>query len=141
MYTTSIQTSETALAHLFLHICFEDGVFTEAEIDNVSEKFADLGLHKDLNFKDELRNYRSYKNSIGDEKAYVQYLISLIKPTNEFALYSYCVDLSLSDQSLDVSEKNLLEIIANVLEINEEEQNVIQKLMVQREVVKTQKYF
>jgi uncharacterized tellurite resistance protein B-like protein len=141
MYNTYITTTDTALCHLFLHCCFKDGEFTEAEIDDASKKFSYLGLHKNLNFKDEVRNYTAYKNSMGDEKAYVQYLISLIKPVNDFALYSYCAELSLSDESLDISEKELLEIIADVLDINEDEQNTIQKLIVQRKVVESQKYF
>ena len=141
MYDTLIQTPDAALCHLFLHCCFEDGQFTEEEIDNVSGKFVALGLHKDLNFKKELSEYRSYKPAIQNEEAYLQYLIKLINPTNDAALYSYCLELALSDNALDISEKKLFERIGSILQLDEQEQNTIQKLMVQRKVVETNKFF
>jgi hypothetical protein len=141
MYTTVVKTSDIALCHLFLHCCFKDGQFTEAEIDEVSGKFVELGLNKDLNFKDQLHNYKLYRNTITDEANYIKFLIQLINPTNEAALYSYCIELGLSDSSFDFSEKKLMETLGTVLELNESEQSIIQKLMVQRKVVETQKFF
>ncbi len=141
MYESRIQTADVALCHLFLHCCFKDGEFTELEVDDVSAKFVTLGLHKDLNFKDELANYKSYKNTISDETLYLQYLAKIINPTNEAALYSYCLELGLSDATLDASEKNLFEKLGSVLQLEEQDQDAIQKLMVQRKVVETNKFF
>lgn len=141
MYDTLIQEPDKALSHLFLHCCFKDGKFTEAEIDDISAKFVALSLHKDLNFKQELQEYRTYKDLIDNETSYLQHLIKLINPTNEAALYSYCLELALSDASLDVSEKKLFDTLGTILELTGEEQNTIQKLMVQRKVVETNRFF
>jgi len=142
MYTTYVTSPDKALAHLFLHCCFKDGEFNEAEIDEVSGKFAALGLQKDLNFKDELKDYLSYKNtSLQDESGYLDHLLKLINPTNELALYSYCVELCLSDAALEFSEKSFLNKLGSLLNIEESEQATIEKLMVQRGVVQSQKFF
>lgn len=141
MLENYIADSEEALCHLFLHCCFKDGSFTTEEIDEVSQKFASLDMQKDLNFKDELIKYRSYRSGITDETAYIQELIKAINPFNNLALYSYCVELGLSDNALELTELGLLKTIASILEIDEQQQEVIQKLMVQRKVVETQKFF
>ena len=57
MYETLITTSDVALCHLFIHCCFKDGEFKRAEIDVAADKFVSLELHKELNFKNEMRNY------------------------------------------------------------------------------------
>ena len=141
MYSTYIQTTDKALCHLFLHCCYKDGNFTEAEMDNVSAKFVALGLNKDLNFKEELVAYKSYRLNIANEKQYIQDLIQQINPTSELALFSYCMELGLSDSSLDFIEKDLIDIIGDVLEVEEDEQETIQKLMIQRQLVAENKFF
>lgn len=141
MYNKIVTTTETAVCHLFIHCCFKDDAFVEAEVDEVAEKFVTLDMHKDLNFKEEVKNYKLYKANITDEKAYLEYLIKLISPSNEAALYSYCLELGVSDAALDPSEKKLFETLGNILGLTVEEQSIIQKLMVQREVVKTNKFF
>jgi uncharacterized tellurite resistance protein B-like protein len=142
MYTTLVTSPDKALSHLFLHCCFRDGEFTEEEINEVSEKLAKMNLHQELNFKDELVNYKSYRDSIIlNEKDYLQYLLKLLNPTNEAALYSYCVELGLSDAALEFEETKMLETLGSLLGLDEAEQNTIQKLMVQRKVVESQKFF
>ena len=141
MYTGLIKMQDEATVHLFFHCCMKDGVFKEAEIDNVSARLVALNLHANLNFKDEILKYRSYTKSITDENAYLQYLIGLIKPVNELALYSWCVELCLSDADLSPAEDHLLENIARILAIGTAEQTLIKKLIVQRKVVETEKIF
>jgi hypothetical protein len=141
MYKTLITTTDKALCHLFIHCCFKDDAFVEAEIDEAAEKFVQLNMHKELNFKEEVKNYRSYKASIANEREYLEYLMKLIHPANEAALYSYCLELGVSDSMLDVSEKKLFDLLGNILKLTEEEQSIIQKLMIEREVVKTNKFF
>ena len=141
MYQELITTTEKAVCHLFIHCCFKDDAFVEAEVDEVAQKFVVLDMHKDLNFKEEVKNYKSYKTNVTNEKEYLEYLIKLISPANEAALYSYCLELGLSDEMLDPMEKKLFEMLGNILGLTEEEQSIIQKLMVQREVVKTNKFF
>lgn len=139
MYRNSVKTQNEALCHLFFHCCYKDGVFEESEITHVSGKLVDLGLRSDLNFKDEVIKYISYKTDIGNETAYLQYLINLINPVNEIALYSYCMELVISDSSLDVAEEKLINNLAAILKIDKEEQRVTKKLMTQRRVVEKEK--
>ncbi|HEY6976841.1 MAG TPA: TerB family tellurite resistance protein [Chitinophagaceae bacterium] len=141
MYKTLITTPDVALCHLFIHCCFKDGEFKQAEIDLAADKFVSLALHKELNFKNEIQNYKLYRDKITDEVKYLEYLIKLINPTNEAALFSHCLELCLSDSQLDASENKLFETLGTVLQLPEQEQNAIKKLMVQRQVVKTNKFF
>lgn len=140
-YTNFIQTPDKALCHLFLHCCYVDGTFTEAELDAVSTKFAHLRMNNDLNFKDELIAYKSYRNNITDERQYIQDLIAQINPTSELALFSYCVELGVSDSSLDFLEKDLIDVIGDALHLEKEEQETIQKLMIQRQLVAENRFF
>lgn len=141
MYREMITTQDQALCHLFLHCCLRDGKFTPAEIDAVAGKYVALGLQKELNFKNETRSYQSYRDSITDESGYLKYLVDLIQPVNELALYSYCVELVISDDELSVEEEKLLEHIADVLDIDAIKQENIKSLVVQRKAVETEKIF
>jgi uncharacterized tellurite resistance protein B-like protein len=143
MYTNIVTTQDQALCHLFFHCCLEDDQFTEAEMDNLSGKLVALGLQPKIHIKDELVSYRSYKPSITDEdeKAYLSFLIQKIRPVNELALYSYCVELCISDPSLDPREDSLLTRLADVLEIEPGNAVILEKLMAQRRAVEVQKVF
>jgi len=141
MYTNLLKAQEEGITHLLYHCCMKDGVFKESELDNISGKLVSLDLQKKLNFKDEMTKYKSYRNGITDEPAYLQYLISLIKPVNDLALFSWCVELCISDGNLSAEEESLLNSIATELKLNPEDKNAIQKLMIQRKVVETEKIF
>ena len=141
MYTTLVTTQDKALCHLFLHCCFRDGQFSPSEIDDVSEKFVRLGLNEELNFQEELRDYRSYSGALGDEQSYIQFLIGQICPTNDLALYSYCVELAVSDMSVDYAEDRLFKILGAALNIPSPDQELIQKLIIQRRLVLDEKFF
>lgn len=141
MYTGLIKMQDEATVHLFFHCCMKDGVFKETEIDNVSAKLVAFKLNARLNFKDEMLKYRSYVTSITDENDYLQYLIGLIKPVSELALFSYCIELCVSDTDLSAAEEQLLDRIASILAIQPTEKELIRKLVVQRKVVETEKIF
>lgn len=141
MYSQLVKTQEQAICHLFIHCCYKSDGFTDAELDMISGKFVQLGLQHELNFKEELQHYNTYRDKIDTEENYIQYLVSLVLPANELALYSHCLELCISDSLIDESESNLLQKLANVLVITEEDQAVIQKLFIQRHLVYTQKYF
>ena len=141
MYTSVVTTQDKALCHLFLHCCFRDGQFTQSEVDDVSDKFVRLGLNEDLNFKDELKDYRAYSAELTDEKSYVEYLVKQISPTNDLALYSYCVELAVSDMSFDNAEDRLFKLLGATLNIPEADQELIQKLIIQRQLVQDEKFF
>lgn len=141
MYRELIKTQEEAVSHLFIHCCYGNGKFTEEELDAISEKLVALKLHKELNFKEEIKRYISYTGNIGNEEDYIGYLVSLIMPVNELALFSWCAELCVSDAFIDATEEQLLQRLGSALAIKEENQALIQKLTVQRYLVFTQKYF
>lgn len=141
MYQEIVSTQDEALSHLFFHCCLKDGEFSSAEVSAVSEKIVDAGLNTDLNFKDEIIKYKSYRSAITDETEYINYLVKLIRPTNELALFSYCVELCLSDAEIGINEEALLTVIATSLEIDESAQTTIKNLSVQRKIVDTQKIY
>jgi len=143
LYKNIVTSQDQALCHLFFHCCLEDDQFTEAEMDNLSGKLVILKLQPKIHIKDELVAYRSYKPSITeeDERSYLVYLIQLIKPVNELALYSYCVELCISDPSLDAREDALLSKLASVLAIEPGIAQIVEKLMAQRRAVEIQKVF
>jgi hypothetical protein len=141
MYTSIVKDQDQALCHLFFHCCLEDDRFTEAEMDNLSAKLVALSLQPKVHIKDELVSYRSYRPSIEDERSYLVHLIQLIKPVNELALYSYCLELYISDPSLGAREGSLLSKLADILEIEPGIAQIIEKLIAQRRAVEIQKVF
>jgi len=132
-------TPEEALCHLFFHCCFRDGKMTEKEIDVVSEKLVTIGLNRELNFKNEMIRYQSYRSEIDDEGMYVKKLVAQIHPKNELALFSFCIELCLGDGQLQAEEEALLHTLAAALDLDEETQRICTKLMVERKVVETEK--
>ncbi len=141
MYNNQITTQEQAVCHLFFHCCYKDGAFSQAEIKTVSDKLVTAGLHKDLNVKEEVMAYQSYRNEIVDETEYLSFLVQRIQPTNGLALFSYCVELCLSDAEMSPAEETLLGNLSAALDMEAAEKDAVQKLMVQRKVVETQKLF
>jgi hypothetical protein len=141
MYKEYVTTQEEAICHLFFHCCLKDEVFKEPELDQVAWKIIGFGLRSELNVKEEMMHYTTYKPDISDENAYLEYLVGLIKPVNELALYSYCIELMLSDSSFELSEEVLTDKIARLLEIGENERDIIKKLIAQRRVVEIDKLF
>ena len=141
MYTGLLKAPEEGLCHLFYYCCMKDDTFKDSELDNISDKMVSINLHKKLNFKDEMQKFRSYKNTITDEDIYLKYLISIIKPTNTLALFSWCAELCISDDNVSAGEEGLLFRIARILNIGDTEKDLVQRLMVQRRSVLEKKEF
>ena len=140
MYKGIITTQEEALSHLFFHCCFKDDTFNDEELKAISDKLVAVDLHQNLNFKEEVVKYRSYRPELQNEREYLEYLLQLIRPTHDLALYSYCVELCLGDALMGAGEERLLQTIADILGITEESLS-INKLMIQRKAVETGKLF
>ena len=140
MYSDYITTQNEAVCHLFLHCCYKDGNFSHEEVDSVSARFVDLQIHKDLNFREELQHYKTYMADVTNEDEYLSYLIKTINPVHDLALYSYCVELCLSDAQLSIPEEALLKKISTILDIGEE-QSTIDNLITQRKAVELEKIF
>ena len=99
----------------------------------------EVGLYKQLDFKEEIQRYKSYGQSVVNDTAYLEFLVKMITPVNSLALYSYCAELILSDSSLSPEEESLLVKIAALLDVEPEEQSIIKRLVAQRRVVKSEK--
>jgi uncharacterized tellurite resistance protein B-like protein len=110
-------------------------------MERLSAMLVELGLQPKMHVKEELVSYRHYKDSITDESAYLKFLLDLIRPVNELALYSYCVELCISDPSLDPREEALLGKIGDMLGIDTPERESINKVVAQRKAVEIQKIF
>ena len=136
-----ITSKEEALCQLFLHCCYKDGEFKEKELDFVAGLFVELDLHTALNFKNEIVKYNSTKSSILDEAAYLSVLLKQINPVHEYALYSYCAEILLCDASFEIAEEKLLLHLATALDISEESQEIIKKLVAQRKAIELDKIF
>lgn len=141
MYTGLLKAPEEGITHLFYHCCMKDGAFKESELNIISDKLVSIGLQKKLNFRDEMQKYKSYQGTITDEDLYLQYLISLIKPASPLALFSWCVELCAGDGNVSPEEGALLTRIARQLNIGDTEQDLVQRLMVQRNKVLAEKTF
>jgi len=141
MYSTIVNSQDQALCHLFFHCCLKDDRFSETEMEDLSGKLVSLGLRNKINIKDELVSYRSYRSAVADEQVYIRWLLGLIKPVNELALYSYCVELCIDDPLLDAREEALLVKIGAELEIPTTDSLTINRLIAQRKAVEIQKIF
>jgi hypothetical protein len=141
MYSSTVNSQDQALCHLFFHCCLEDDRFSETEMEDLSGKLVSLGLRTKINIRDELVNYRSYRSTIADEQVYIRWLLGLINPVNELALYSYCVELCIDDPLLDAREEALLVKIGAELDIPTTDSLTINRLIAQRKAVEIQKIF
>ena len=141
MVETIINSKEEALCQLFLHCCFKDGEFKEKELDFVSGLFVELDLHTSLNFKDEVVKYKNNKPLIEEETTYLDSLLKHINPVHDYALYTYCAEITLSDASLELGEEKLLDHLAGLLKIPAEKQEVLKALVIQRKAIELEKIF
>ena len=141
MYNTIVTSQDQALLHLFFHCCLEDENFTAPEMDDLSAKLVILGLNTRLDIKGQLIEYRSYHAEIADEQLYIRFLLSLIKPVNDLALYSWCVELCIDEPMLDAREAALLHTIAVELQIDKTDAASINTLIAQRKAVESTKIF
>ncbi|HTR28508.1 MAG TPA: hypothetical protein VMH27_04520 [Puia sp.] len=140
-YLLTVDNQDQALCHLFFHCCMEDEKFTASELDDLSAKLILLGLPPRIDIKRELIAYLAYKPTIRDEQVYVRYLIRIIKPVNELALYSYCTELLLDDPELDPREGALLLKIAAELGLSGDDAALIKRLIAQRKAVEISQIF
>ena len=119
----------------------KDGKLNDAELDIAAEKIVRLGLHKNVDIKLETTRYREYRQSISDQSEFINFLISKISPVNNLAIYSYCVEMVMSDEEINISEDRLLKTIGESLQLTGEEQIIIQKLVAQKKVVEGEGLF
>lgn len=141
MYQDEVKTRDQALSHLFFHCCLQDGEYTKEELQLLSEKIVVGGLNQHLNFKEEIIKYRAYYNDITDQASYIQYLLQLINPVNSLAIYSYCVELCLSDANISKAEGDLLQLIGAGLSLTDTEQSITNVVVLQRKQVETEKHY
>lgn len=141
MYRQLIDSKDKALVHLFFHCCMKDGEFGEAELQTVSDMIVSAHLNKGLNLKDEMSDYRAYRSSINDETGYLSFLLSVIKPSNRLALFSFCAELFLSDKNVTLSEEVLINKIAGLLYIKPPQSLTVQQLIMELNAVQSGQTF
>ncbi len=141
MYQNLVTTPEAAVTHLFFHCCLRDGEYTTDELSVLSEKLVKTGVNARLNFKNEMENYKSYYPTIENDDSYLTHLMNLIQPLKTLAIFSYCVELCLSDLRFVPEEKSLLNKIGNALGIEERHQDICKTIFLQRKTVENQHLF
>ena len=141
MYREAVRTGAEALTHLFFHCCLKDREYTRTELNTLSDKIVVTGLDKQLNFTEEMQRYKSYYPTITSDEDYIAHLVGLIKPVHTLALFSYCVELCLSDGVFGSEEERLLSRIGDAFSIDAATQDACRKLMAERSAVETKKLF
>jgi len=141
MFQSIVKTPDEALCHLFLHCCMKDGALKSEELDMAADRIVRLNIHRNVDIKTETRRYVEYLSSVSDQAEYINYLVRIITPVNSLALYSYCVELILSDEQIELTEDKLLSHIGNSLLLSKEEQHTVQKLIVQRRIIESDRIF
>jgi uncharacterized tellurite resistance protein B-like protein len=135
MYRDLVNSSDQALVHLAFHCCLKDGELQDAELELVSESFAAKGLNKALNLKEEIQHYQGYQKTIKDETAYLLFLLQNIAPKNKLALFAFCAEIINRDGNISLSEEVLLNKIAGLLYIRDQENITVQKLIAELNAV------
>ena len=135
MYRDHISSSNQALVHLAFHCCLKDGELQDEELDLVSESFAAKGLNKELDLKKEIQSYQAYFKHIKDESTYLIFLLQNIAPKRKLALFAFCAEIIYRDGNISLSEEILLNKIAGLLYIKDQENITIQKLIAELNMV------
>ena len=129
MYRTLITSPDQALIHLAFHCCMKDGNFQDEELDWLSETIVAKGINKTMNLKEEMVNYQFYYRTIKDEILYLDFLIDTIQPRHKLALFAFCAEMVYRDRIIALSEEVLLNKIADLLRVRDEENMAVQKLI------------
>jgi uncharacterized tellurite resistance protein B-like protein len=135
MYQNEINSPDQALVHLAFHCCLKDGELQDAELDFVSAAFVAKGLNKALDLKQEMQSYQSYYKDVRDESAYLLFLVRTISPKNKLALFAFCTEIINRDGNISLSEEVLLNKIAGLLYVRDQENMAIQRLFAELNAV------
>ena len=135
MYQNLIITSDQALVHLAFHCSLKDGTLHEQELELVSATIVNKGINKSLNLKEEMLSYQNYRNNLRDESAYLQFLLNLISPKYKLALFAFCAEIINRDGNISLTEEVLLNKIAGLLYIRDQENITVQKLIAELSAV------
>jgi uncharacterized tellurite resistance protein B-like protein len=135
MYRDQINSPDQALVHLAFHCSLKDGELHDAELDVISSAFVAKGLNKELDFKKEMQNYQSYYKDIRDETGYLIFLIQTISPKYRLALFAFCAEIINRDGNISLSEEVLLNKIAGLLYVKDQENIAVQHLIAELNAV------
>lgn len=141
MYQQYITSSDQALVHLAFHCCLKDGNLQESELDFLSSTFVSKGLNKSLDLKEEIQHYRTYAASIKDEADFLHFLLETIAPKNKLALFAFCTEIIYRDGNISIAEEVLLNKIASLLYIKDNENLTIQNLIAEMNAVEKRNAF
>ena len=141
MYRTLITSPDQALVHLAFHCCLKDDTLQDEELDLVAANIIAKGINKTLNLKEEMQHYQSYYKSIKDELVYLDFLIDTINPKNKLALFAFCAEMVYRDNVISLAEEVLLNKIASLLHVRDEENIAVQKLVCELNEVESRNAF
>lgn len=135
MYRDQINSPDKALVHLAFHCCLKDGELHNTELDMISTAFVAKGLNKELDIKQEMQTYQDYYKTIKDETGYLSFLIQSIAPRYKLALFAFCAEIINRDGNISLSEEVLLNKIAGLLYVKDQENIAVQRLIAELNAV------
>lgn len=141
MYREAINSPDQALVHLSFHCSLKDGELHDAELDMISTTFVAKGLNKKFDLKKEIQLYQQYQKTIKDENAYLLFLLHTINPKYKLALFAFCAEIINRDGNISLSEEIMLNRIAGLLYIRDEDNLVVQRLIAELNAVEKNNTF
>lgn len=141
MYQNHITTADQALVHLAFHCSLKDGELHKEELEFISSSIVAKGINKELDVKEEIRFYKDYCKTIPDEMAYLKFLVRTIKPTYKLALFAFCAEIVYRNGRVSLGEEVLLNKIADLLFVKDDENMTVQKLITEMNHVEQRNSF
>lgn len=135
MYQDQIKSPDQALVHLAFHCCLKDGELHDKELEMISSAFVAKGLNKALDIKQEMQFYQNYYRTIKDETGYLIFLTQSIAPKYRMALFAFCAEIIYRDGNISLSEEVLLNKIADLLYVKDQENLAVQRLITELNAV------
>ena len=128
-YRDVITGKSQAFCHLLLFFSlYEDETFKGEETHEVFAALQKYAFTADVDFAGEVNVFFDYKEGIGDEHTYFEYLTGLIACEAPNVILFHAAQVALSDAVYSHNDKRCLDILRKVLLIGEMEGNAILQL-------------
>lgn len=141
-YQQAILTREQAFCHLLLYFSlFEDEVFNGEEPYQV---FSILKLYPTtakVNFADEVNLFFDYKDSLGNINEYFTFLVRLIAIANKLPILYNAAQVAVSDRVFTDEDQMSLDVLADILDIDATQRDVIFDLAMSERKLKIKEEF
>lgn len=137
LYQDAIENKNQAFCHLLLFFSlFEDETFKGEETYQVYTILQSYAFTAEVDFPEEVNHFFDYKNNIGDERAYFEFLIDFIDCDAPNVILFHAAQVALSDEVYSFSDRRYLELLRLALKLKEEESSAILQLVSDQRMLK-----